>query len=349
MKNKKIFIILGVIVGLIVAMTITYFILLTPSGRSNVPVTFVVNKGDDKKTIINNLKEAKLIKSKYATIIYVILSNNKNLQAGSYEFSRDMSTQDIIKSLGKGDVIKEYKPSARVTLKEGVTLKEYIKLICDNTDLNYDDAIKKVNDKSFLKGLIADYWFLTEDILDEDIYYPLEGYLFPETYDFYKDTTIEQVIRKMLNVTSDKLSSIKGKMLNNKMSVHELITIASIAEKEANTSDDRRMVSQVIYKRLDMNMSLGMDVTSYYGVQKSMSETLTKVDLNDKNPYNTRVVTFIGLPVGPICNPSLDSINAALEPANTDYVYFIADVLTGKVYFAKDIDGFNELKEKYMK
>lgn len=349
MKNKKIFIILGVIVGLIVAMTITYFILLTPSGRSNVPVTFVVNKGDDKKTIINNLKEAKLIKSKYATIIYVILSNNKNLQAGSYEFSRDLSTQDIIKSLGKGDVIKEYKPSARVTLKEGVTLKEYIKLICDNTDLNYDDAIKKVNDKSFLKGLIADYWFLTEDILDEDIYYPLEGYLFPETYDFYKDTTIEQVIRKMLNVTSDKLSSIKGKMLNNKMSVHELITIASIAEKEANTSDDRRMVSQVIYKRLDMNMSLGMDVTSYYGVQKSMSETLTKVDLNDKNPYNTRVVTFIGLPVGPICNPSLDSINAALEPANTDYVYFIADVLTGKVYFAKDIDGFNELKEKYMK
>lgn len=349
MKNKKIFIILGVIVGLIVAMTITYFILLTPSGRSNVPVTFVVNKGDDKKTIINNLKEAKLIKSKYATIIYVILSNNKNLQAGSYEFSRDMSTQDIIKSLGKGDVIKEYKPSARVTLKEGVTLKEYIKLICDNTDLNYDDAIKKVNDKSFLKGLIADYWFLTEDILDEDIYYPLEGYLFPETYDFYKDTTIEQVIRKMLNVTSDKLSSIKGKMLNNKMNVHELITIASIAEKEANTSGDRRMVSQVIYKRLDMNMSLGMDVTSYYGVQKSMSETLTKVDLNDKNPYNTRVVTFIGLPVGPICNPSLDSINAALEPANTDYVYFIADVLTGKVYFAKDIDGFNELKEKYMK
>lgn len=349
MRNKKIFIILGVIVGLIVAMTITYFILLTPSGRSNVPVTFVVNKGDDKKTIINNLKEAKLIKSKYATIIYVILSNNKNLQAGSYEFSRDMSTQDIIKFLGKGDVIKEYKPSARVTLKEGVTLKDYIKLICDNTDLNYDDAIKKVNDKSFLKGLIADYWFLTEDILDEDIYYPLEGYLFPETYDFYKDTTIEQVIRKMLNVTSDKLSSIKGKMLNNKMSVHELITIASIAEKEANTSDDRRMVSQVIYKRLDMNMSLGMDVTSYYGVQKSMSETLTKVDLNDKNPYNTRVVTFIGLPVGPICNPSLDSINAALEPANTDYVYFIADVLTGKVYFAKDIDGFNELKEKYMK
>ena len=153
----------------------------------------------------------------------------------------------------------------------------------------------------------------------------------------------------MLNVTNEKLSSLKNEITSNKLSVHELLTIASIAEKEANSNSDRAMVTQVIYKRLDMNMSLGMDVTSYYGVQKSMSETLTPVDLKDKNPYNTRVVTFIGLPVGPICNPSLDSINAALEPANTDYVYFIADVLTGKIYFAKDIDDFNELKEKYMK
>lgn len=349
MKNKKLFIILGVILGVIGVFITTFFIFLTPVSKSNKVVEFTVKKGEGKETIIANLKDAKLIKSKYATIIYVLVSGNKNFQAGNYEFTRDMSTKDIVKSLNSGDVIKNLKASSRITLKEGITLKEMLKLISEETNLDYDKSIKDINDKAFLKGLIADYWFLTEDILDEDIYYALEGYLFPETYDFYKDTTIEQVIRKMLNVTSDKLSSIKGKMLNNKMSVHELITIASIAEKEANTSDDRRMVSQVIYKRLDMNMSLGMDVTSYYGVQKSMSETLTSVDLKDKNPYNTRVVTFIGLPVGPICNPSLDSINAALEPANTDYVYFIADVLTGKVYFAKDIDGFNELKEKYMK
>ena len=108
-------------------------------------------------------------------------------------------------------------------------------------------------------------------------------------------------------------------------------------------------LTQVIYKRLDMNMSLGMDVTSYYGVQKSMDESLTTVDLNDENPYNTRVTTFIGLPVGPICNPSIGSINAALNPADTDYLYFVADILTGKVYFAKDINGFNELVKKYIK
>lgn len=349
MKNKKLLIILGVILGIIVALIATYFILLTPSSKSNKVITFTVKKGDGKEKIIDNLKDAKLIRSKYATIIYLVISGNKNLQAGTYEFSRDMSTQNIINSLNSGDVIKEFKPSVKVTLKEGVTLKEYLKLISDGTNIDFDEAIKKVNDKAFLKGLIADYWFLTEDILDDNIYYALEGYLFPETYEFYKETTIEQVIRRILNVTNEKLSPLKEEIKKSKYSVHEIITIASIAEKEANKYEDRRMVAQVINKRLELNMSLGMDVTSYYGVQKSMKETLTRVDLNDENPYNTRVTTFIGLPVGPICNPSLDSINAVLEPANTDYVYFVADVDSGKVYFAKDYEGFNKLREKYMK
>lgn len=347
MKNKKLFIVLGVILGIIIALIATYFILLTPSSKSNKVITFTVKKGDGKEKIVDNLKDAKLIRSKYAAIIYLVISGNKNLQAGSYEFSRDMSTQDIIKSLNSGDVIKEFKPSVKITLKEGVTLKEYMKLISDETNIDFDEAIKKVNDKSFLKGLIADYWFLTNDILDDDIYYALEGYLFPETYEFYKETTVEQVIRRILNVTNEKLSPLKEEIKKSKYSVHEIFTIASIAEKEANEYEDRKMVTQVINKRLELNMSLGMDVTSYYGVQKSMKETLTKVDLNDENPYNTRVTTFIGLPVGPICNPSIGSIKAALEPADTDYLYFVADVDTGKVYFAKDIDGFNELVRIY--
>lgn len=349
MKNKKLFIVLGVILGIIMALIATYFILLTPSSKSNKVITFTVRKGDGKEKIIDNLKDAKLIRSKYAAIIYLVISGNKNLQAGSYEFSRDMSTQDIIKSLNSGDVIKEFKPSVKITLIEGVTLKEYMKLISDETNIDFDEAIKKVNDKSFLKGLIADYWFLTNDILDDDIYYALEGYLFPETYEFYKETTVEQVIRRILNVTNEKLSPLKEEIKKSKYSVHEIFTIASIAEKEANKYEDRKMVTQVINKRLELNMSLGMDVTSYYGVQKSMKETLTKVDLNDENPYNTRVTTFIGLPVGPICNPSIGSIKAALEPADTDYLYFVADVDTGKVYFAKDIDGFNELVRRYIK
>lgn len=348
-KNKKLIVILSVIVGLILVGIVTLMILLSPVSKSIDIVEFTVKKGEGKEKIVENLKDAKLIKSKYATFIYIVLSGKKNLQAGSYEFSRNMSVKDIITSLSTGDVVNVKRDEVRITFKEGDTLKNFVTMVANETNIDYDEAIKKLSDKAYLKGLIADYWFLTDDILDEDIYFPLEGYLYPETYNFYKETNIEQVIRKVLNVTKERLEPLKSKIESSKYNIHELLTIASIAEKEANTNSDRAMVTQVIYKRLGLNMALGMDVTSYYGVQKEMTEVITQLDLNDKNPYNTRVTTFIGLPVGPICNPSIGSINAALEPADTDYLYFVADILTGKVYFAKTNEEFNALVKKYVK
>lgn len=348
-KNKKLIVILSVIVGLILVGVITFMVLLSPVSKSKDIVEFTVKKGEGKEKIVENLKDAKLIKSKYATFVYIVLSGKKNLQAGSYEFSRNMNVKDIITSLSTGDVVNVKKDEVRITFKEGDTLKNFVTMVANETNIDYDEAIKKLSDKAYLKGLIADYWFLTDDILDEDIYFPLEGYLYPETYNFYKETNIEQVIRKVLNVTKERLEPLKSKIENSKYNIHELLTIASIAEKEANTNSDRAMVTQVIYKRLSLNMALGMDVTSYYGVQKEMTEVITQLDLNDKNPYNTRVTTFIGLPVGPICNPSIGSINAALEPADTDYLYFVADILTGKVYFAKTNEEFNALVKKYVK
>lgn len=349
MKNKKLIIILSSIVGIILLCIGIFIYLLTPVGK-NSKVSFTVASGDSKMQILDNLKSANLIKSKYATLLYMVVTNNLNIQAGVYDFNRNMSSPDILKSLNKGDIANKYKDEVRITFKEGLRLSDMIRLISDNTNISYDDAINELSNEEYLKELIDKYWFLTEDILDSDIYYPLEGYLFPETYQFYKDTNIKDVITKMLNVTDKKLNSIKNELNKSKNSIHEVLTIASIIEKEANTSLDRSMVSQVIYKRLNLNMSLGMDVTSYYGVRKDMSkDTLTTLDLNDKNPYNTRVTTFIGLPVGPICNASLNSITSALNPANTDYLYFVADVDTGKVYFAKDKAEFDKLVKIYIK
>ena len=123
--------------------------------------------------------------------------------------------------------------------------------------------------------------------------------------------------------------------------------MASIIENETMYDEDREVVSQVIYKRLDLNISLGMDVTSYYGVQKPLNEEITKSDLNDRNPYNTRPLDFIGLPVGPICNPSEASIKAALNPSDTDYVFFYADIKTGKLCFALDNNEFEACQKLY--
>ena len=348
-KNKKLFIILGTILSIIIICIVIFMILLSPVSKDSKEIEFTINKGDSKTKIVENLKDASLVRSKYASLIYIVLSGNTNLQAGSYELSRNMSTKEVIKALNNGDIKNTKKEEVRVTFKEGDTLKNFITSIPGSTNIDYDEAISTLSNKEYLQKLIDKYWFLTSDILDEDIYYPLEGYLYPETYNFYKETTIEEVVTKVLDITSKKLESLKDEISKSKYSVHEILTVASIVEKEAVNATDRSMVSQVIYKRLDLNMSLGMDVTSYYGVQKDMKETITSVDLNDKNPYNTRVTTFIGLPIGPICNPSLESIIAALKPADTDYLYFVADVTTSKVYFAKDSNEFNVLVKKYVK
>lgn len=346
-KKKIIIIVISTIIILIAILVGTYFFSLTATSNTPETVEFTVNQGDSKETIAENLKNAKLIRSKYATLVYILLSGNTNIQAGEYELDRSMSTQDIISILVSGDIIGTERPAARITFKEGITLEEYMRLLAENTDLEYDTIIAEVNDPEYLNTLINDYWFLTEDILNSDLYYGLEGYLYPETYDFYIDTSLDTAIRKMLDVTDLRLSEVRDQIKASNYSVHEILTMASIAEKEAVNAEDRAKVAQVIYTRLDIKMNLGMDVTTYYGVRKSMSEVLTDIDLNDENPYNTRVASFIGLPAGPICNPSLESINAVLNPSDTDYIYFIADIITGNVYFTDDYNEFLELKELY--
>ena len=345
---KKLFIILGVVVAVIAALIITYTVMLKPVSTKDEVVTFVLNKGDSKQVVVDNLKSAGLIKNKYAALVYIILSGKKNLQAGTYEFARNLSTNEIIDSLANGEVVVVKKPTVKVLFREGLTIKNYMEILAENTDLKYEDIIKEINDKEFVKSLINDYWFLTDDILDESIYYPLEGYLYPETYEFYKDTTLNQSVRRMLDITDKKLTDYKDAIEDSDYTIHEVLTMASIIEKEVKTYEEKTMAAQVIYKRLANNISLGMDTTSLYGVGKEVGkDAITTKDLSASNPYNTRLATFIGLPVGPICNPSINSVKAVLNPADTDYLYFLADS-NGVTHFAKTAAEFATLKSKYL-
>ena len=346
-KTKIILIISGIILAIIAIFIGLYFYLLTPVSKESTIVNFTINQGDSKMEIANNLKDANLIKSKYATLFYIVLSGNTNIQAGSYELNRNMSTEDIIRSLANGDVINAERDSVSLTFREGITLEEYLKLLSENTNLEYDAMLEEINNSEFLNSLIDDYWFLTDDILNNDLYYGLEGYLYPNTYQIHTETTLNEVIRKMLDETAKQLEIFRSEIDASNYSVHEILTMASIAEKEAMNYEDRTKVAQVIYTRLDKGMNLGMDVTTYYGVHKSMTETLTPLDLADDNPYNTRNASLIGLPVGPICNPSSESIRSVLNPADTNYIYFFADIITGNVYFTDDYNEFLEFQRLY--
>lgn len=341
--KKKVAIISSIVI-VIICIILYLFLGLRSVSKESVQVKFNVRAGENKVKIISNLKSAGLIRSRASALAYVFLNPKLNLQAGTYTLDKSMDTKQIIKNINDGK-IDEIVATKKITFVEGRRITDYLKQIEVNFGIKYDDMIKKLKDENFLDELINKYDFLTSEIKNKSIYYSLEGYFYPDTYEFYENTSFENIINVVLNNLNQKLSTVSN-ISGSKYSVHEILTMASIIEQEAVTTDDRAKVSQVIYKRLDNNMSLGMDVTAYYGVQKSLKKPITQGDLNSSNPYNTRLTSFIGLPVGPICNPSIISINAALNPASTNYEYFYADITTGKVYFSEDAQGFYEIQEK---
>lgn len=332
--KKKLLIIIGVILVVIACLIAFYFYGLSPASKNTEVVEFSIASGESKKDIVDALDEAGLIKSKISAYVYVGLHRSLNLQAGIYELSPSMSLKEIMEMLDSGDV-SENEQTYTLTFVEGRRLVDYASMIAEATNTTVEDALAVMSDEAYLNELIGKYSFLSTDILNSEIYYPLEGYLFADTYEFYKDSSIKDIIETMLNGMANVLNDYQEEIANSGYSIHEILTLASIVEQEGINSADRAGVAGVFYNRLNSNMSLGSDATTYYGVRKDFSDDLYISEINDNNPYNTRLASMAGrLPIGPICSPSRESILAVLEPAEHDYYYFVADK-NGDTYFMK--------------
>ncbi len=305
-------------------------------------IVFVVSPGTSKTVIAKNLEKAGVIRSEYALDMYLFF-HKITIQAGEYELSPHMSVEEILNKFAKGDVRLQ---SNTVTFVEGKRLVDYAALLEEKFSFTKEDFIQVANDREYLKALIdkGDYWFLKEDILNETIYYPLEGYLYPNTYEFLENVSAKEVIETLLSETLKKITPLKSQIEQSGKSVHEILTMASIIEKEAVFDEDRKKVAQVFYSRLEKNMSLGSDVTAFYGAKREMGTDAETWDvLNDNNPYNTRLTdgTMNGkLPIGPIANPSMTSIEASINKADTNYLYFVANVCTKEVFFQENYEEF---------
>ena len=336
--SKKIIIlitIISVIIVLTIASILGYNNGLKPVNKDNNKAEIVeIEQGTRTEGIINLLKEKKLIRSSLATKIYIKLNKVKNLQAGKYELNQSMPLSEILKKISSGEIFDE---SVKITFKEGKNMRWIAKTIAEKTNNTEEDVFNLLKDETYIDSLIQKYWFLSNTIKDQNIYYALEGYLYPDTYKFENaNVSVKTIFNIILNNTDKVLSDYKQEIENKKISVHNLLTIASIIELEGKDSDSRAGISSVIYNRLKSNMSLGSDVTTYYAMQVDMGErNLYSSELKTSNPYNTRGPNMNGkLPIGPIANPSEESIKAALNPSQTNYLYFVADS-NGKIYFAK--------------
>lgn len=334
----------NVAIALVVIMTITvvgvctyYNINMSPVSEDTTLKEVNIEAGTIESIGIT-LKENNLIKDVTIFKVYTRLTNKTNLKAGIYNLSESMGVEEIVKILEEGTT---YNPDEiSITFKEGINIRTVAALISENTNNTYDAVIALMDNDEYINSLIDEYWFLTEDIKNTNIYYPLEGYLFPNTYRFTnKDVTIEDIFTKMLDETDKQLSEYKTEIENNSLSIHELVTLASIVELEGATATDRAGVAGVFYNRLNSSSypTLGSDATTYYASKiDDWTVSLTYRELNDcTNKYNTRCSLNTGLPVGPICNPGLESITSTINPEKHDYYYFVADC-QGEVYLTRN-------------
>lgn len=340
---KKIKIIAIVVLIIVLAILLGYKLMFTKVSSSDEEIEVAIPLGTGTNGIANILKENNIIRSKLGFKIYTKLNKVSNFQAGTYYLKQNMSLKEISEMLKSGIMYDQNE--IKITYLEGKNMRWLAKKISEVTNNTEDEVFEVLSREDYIDSLIEKYWFITDDIKDKDIYYPLEGYLFPDTYALKnKDVKVEEIFEKMLDKMGKVLEECKDEIEKSKYSVHQLLTIASIVETESVNKEDRKGVAGVIYNRLNRNMAIQSDVTTYYAFKIDMGERdLYQREIDTYNKYNTRGPSMEGkLPVGPISSVSKLSIEAAIEPKDTDYLFFVADK-NGKVYFSKTNTEHNQI------
>ncbi len=315
---------------------------VNPESTKQVEVSIPIGSSPTK--IANILEENGIVKNAKIFRYYTKFKNESGFQAGEYKLTPSMTFEEIIASLKTGKIIEEVKFT--LTIPEGKQLVQIAKIIGEKTNQGEEEVFNKFNDEKFIAELMKLYpSVLTNEILHEDILYPLEGYLFPATYPFYKENpTIEDIVKTMLDKTEEILIKYQGLADEKDMSPHQLLTMASLIEEEATAQTDRQKISSVFYNRINIDMPLQTDPTVIYALGEHVDRVLYD-HLEIDSPYNTYKVR--GLPPGPIANAGEMSIEAALNPSETDYLYFLA-TSTGEVIFTRTLKEHNREKAKHI-
>ena len=308
------------------------------------------------------LESAGVIKSGKVFNYYTKFKNISNLKSGYYNLQPSMTMDEIIEALQKKGSDKPQEPSlGTVLVKEGYTIEQIAKAVEVNssakkgkhssTGLKAKDFLKLMKDDVFLTKMKAKYPALLANLpKDTDAKYVLEGYLFPATYNIHDDTTVESLAEEMLSTMDTYLSPYYATISSSGHNVNEILTLASLVEKEGATDDDRKNIASVFYNRLNSDMALQSNIAVLYALGKLGQETTLKedatIDTNIDSPYNDYV--HKGLMPGPVDSPSLSAIEAVINPSSTKYMYFVADVTTGNVYFAESYEEHQHNVETYI-
>ena len=252
-----------------------------------------------------------------------------------------MTLEEVVETLQQG---AEEAGLVKVTVNEGLTIDQIGDVIDESTRYSKQDFLDLMNNREFLEKLVQQYPILTDSYNNANVRYVLEGYLFPATYDMASDDTLETLVTQMVDKTNEVLSKYQADIDASSYSLQDIMSIASLVEKEGVTTKDRKLIAGVFYNRLQANMPIQSDISVLYALG-THKEIVTYDDLQVDSPYNLYLNT--GLPPGPFNSPSEDAIVAALEPTASDYLYFYANIDTGEVFYTNDYEQHLKWQEEY--
>ncbi|MDW8709522.1 endolytic transglycosylase MltG [Streptococcus suis] len=308
------------------------------------------------------LVDNKLIKNATIFNYYSKIKSYNNFQSGFYNLKQNMSVDDIAKALQESGTPTAQKEAAgKILIVEGYTLTQIAQAITDNTkteDKNdktpftTEQFMATVTNQDFINRMVATYpkLFASLPAADSGVIYQLEGYLFPAVYEYSDETTIEELVEQMIAAMDNRLQPYYETITAKNLTVNEVLTLASLVEKEGSTDEDRRNIASVFFNRLNAAMPLQSNIAILYAQGKLGQETTlaedAAIDTSIESPYN--IYWTPGLMPGPVDSPSLSAIEAVINANTTDYLYFVADVTTGSVYFTNNIDEHNQNVAKYV-
>ena len=311
-------------------------------------MTVQIPDGSNAQEIGSTLEKSGVIKNGLVFTFYVKYKNYNELKSGYYNLQKSMSVEDVIKELQKGGTPEPQEVTlANLTIPEGYTLEQIAQTVGQlqgdfKEPLTAEAFLAKVQDETFIAQEVAKYPNLLESLpaKDSGVRYRLEGYLFPATYTIKENTTVESLIDSMLAAMDKNLSSHYAAIKEKNLTVNELLTIASLVEKEGAKTEDRKLIAGIFYNRLNLGMPLQSNIAILYaegklGQKISLADDAA-IDTSINSPYN--VYTKVGLMPGPVDSPSLDAIESSINQTKSEYLYFVANVQDGKVYYATTLE-----------
>ncbi len=348
-KQKKLRLLTSglIIVILLLISSVAYIsYALKPIQKTSAEFVLVIEKGDTARSITAFLDDNNVIKDQTIAYLYVKQVGLTNIKVGTYRIDKSWDVKRIFTLLN--DPKGAENTDVKVTLQEGLWAKEMAKKIADVTNVTAEELLSLWNDKAYIASIMDKYPFLTDEVFDERLKVKLEGYLFPETYYFFKNATAVGITEKILDQTLKIYRKYENEFAKSKYSIHELFTLASITQFEAGNDADNKIISGIWFNRLDAKMFLQSSVTVCYALYDYDHWRACEVNPQLDSPYNT--YRYGGIPIGPIANPGESALASVLYPTKSDYLFFIADVYgDGTIYYAKTYAEHQANINKYLK